>query len=83
MKVARLEDDTGTSLDDHLPRAPVVSDWQRSANRSGRWEISTGRYFADAEAGKGLRTVDDNSYYAISARLAPQGADRRQCVVGL
>ena len=29
LKVARLEDDTGTSLDDHLPRAPVVSDWQR------------------------------------------------------
>ncbi len=28
-KVARLEDATGTSLDDHLPRAPVVSDWQR------------------------------------------------------
>ena len=29
LKAARLEDDTGTSLDDHLPRAPVVSDWQR------------------------------------------------------
>ena len=29
LKMARLEDDTGTSLDDHLPRAPVVSDWQR------------------------------------------------------
>ena len=40
MKVARLEDDTGTSLDDHLPRAPVVSDWQRrdggGATRVGR-----------------------------------------------
>ena len=40
LKVARLEDDTGTSLDDHLPRAPVVSDWQRRdgglATRAGR-----------------------------------------------
>ena len=40
LKVARLEDDTGTSLDDHLPRAPVVSDWQRrdggGATRVGR-----------------------------------------------
>ena len=40
LKVARLEDDTGTSRDDHLPRAPVVSDWQRrdggGATRVGR-----------------------------------------------
>ena len=40
LKMARLEDDTGTSLDDHLPRAPVVSDWQRrdggGATRVGR-----------------------------------------------
>ena len=39
LKVARLEDDTGTSLDP-LPRAPVVSDWQRrdggGATRVGR-----------------------------------------------
>ena len=59
----------------------VVSDWQRSANRSGRWEISTGRYFADAEAGKGLRTVDDNSYYAISARLAQPFSNRGRDLV--
>ena len=39
LKVARLEDDTGTSRDP-LPRAPVVSDWQRrdggGATRVGR-----------------------------------------------
>ena len=35
----------------------VVSDWKQDSGEAGRWEVSAGRFYADDEKSKGLRTV--------------------------
>eukprot|EP00908_Phaeocystis_cordata_P014400 Transcript_25499.p1 GENE.Transcript_25499~~Transcript_25499.p1 ORF type:complete len:419 (-),score=278.55 Transcript_25499:887-2065(-) len=47
----------------------VVSDWKKDTGEAGSWEVSAGKFFADAEASKGLRTTEDAKFYAISTKF--------------
>lgn len=38
-------------------------------NNLGSWEISSGKFFADAKVNRGLRTLNDMSFYALTAPL--------------
>lgn len=51
-------------------------DWQsiwklptNNPNNLGHWEISNGRFHADPKVNRGLRTLNDMSFYALSAPL--------------
>jgi len=37
---------------------------------AGKWEVSAGKFFGDAQADKGLRTTEDARFYQISAEIA-------------
>ena len=47
----------------------VVSDWKKDTGEAGEWEVSPGKFFADEEASKGLRTTQDAKFYAISTKF--------------
>merc|ERR1719353_2744213 len=49
----------------------VVSDWKKDTGEAGAWEVTAGKFFADAEASKGLRTTEDAKFYAISTKFPP------------
>lgn len=53
----------------------VVSDWKKDTGEAGSWEVSAGKFFADAEASKGLRTTEDAKFYG--ARPKPSGSTPR------
>ena len=59
----------------------VVSDWKQDSGEAGRWEVSAGRFYADDEKSKGLRTMDDAKFYAISTRFPKFGNKGRTLVV--
>ena len=51
-------------------------DWQstwrvpsKNTNTLGGWEISPGKFYADAQVNRGLRTADDMHFYALTAPL--------------
>jgi len=37
---------------------------------AGKWEVSAGKFYGDAEADKGLRTTEDARFYQISSEIA-------------
>jgi len=45
----------------------VVSDWKKDEGTAGSWDVTAGKWYGDAEADKGLKTMDDARFYAISA----------------
>jgi len=45
----------------------VVSDWKKTEGEAGAWAVTEGQFYGDAEADKGLKTMDDARFYAISA----------------
>lgn len=47
----------------------VVSDWKKADGQAGDFELSAGTFYGDAEADKGLRTVQDARFYDISAPI--------------
>jgi calreticulin len=47
----------------------VVSDWKTDTGEAGKWEVTAGKFFADEEASKGLRTTEDAKFYAISTKF--------------
>lgn len=49
-------------------------DWQsvwkvpsKNENTLGSWEVSSGKFFADARVNRGLRTLNDLAFYALAA----------------
>ena len=47
----------------------VVSDWKKDTNEAGKWEVTAGKFFADEEKSKGLKTMEDAKFYAISTKF--------------
>ena len=47
----------------------VVSDWKKSDSTAGTWRHTAGEFFADAEADKGISTVEDARFFAISSKF--------------
>lgn len=51
-------------------------DWQsvwsvpsQNSNQLGAWEVSSGKFYADERVSRGLRTLDDMHFYALTAPL--------------
>jgi len=47
----------------------VKSNWKEDTAEAGKWEVSAGEFFGDAEISKGLKTSEDAKFYAISTRF--------------
>jgi calreticulin len=45
----------------------VPSTFKEAEGTQGKWEVSAGKFYGDAEADKGLRTSEDAKFYQISA----------------
>jgi len=43
---------------------------------AGKWEVSAGKFYGDAEADKGLRTTEDARFYQISAELPEEFSNK-------
>lgn len=50
----------------------VVSDWKQDSGDAGKFEVTAGDWYGDAEADKGLRTTQDARFYAISSKIDPE-----------
>eukprot|EP01122_Echinamoeba_exundans_P015950 TRINITY_DN7944_c1_g1_i1.p1 TRINITY_DN7944_c1_g1~~TRINITY_DN7944_c1_g1_i1.p1 ORF type:complete len:404 (-),score=173.71 TRINITY_DN7944_c1_g1_i1:59-1270(-) len=47
----------------------VISNWKKNEGSAGKFEVSAGKFYNDAEADKGLRTAEDYRFYTISKAL--------------
>lgn len=45
----------------------VMSDWKDAAGATGKFELSSGQFYKDAEEDKGMRTTEDYRFYTASA----------------
>jgi len=45
----------------------VPSTFKEAEGTQGKWDVSAGKFYGDAEADKGLRTTQDAKFYQISA----------------
>jgi len=45
----------------------VKSNFKEAEGTAGKWEVSAGKFYGDAEEDKGLRTTEDARFYQISA----------------
>jgi calreticulin len=43
---------------------------------AGKWEVSAGKFYGDAEADKGLRTTEDARFYQISAEIPEEFSNK-------
>ena len=59
-------------LNENFDNADWQSTWKvpsSNPNTLGHWEVSAGKFFADAKANRGLRTLNDMHFYALTAPL--------------
>ena len=42
-----------------------MSNWKRKEKQQGKWNVTVGAHYVDAEKNKGLRTTQDGKFYAI------------------
>jgi calreticulin len=47
----------------------VKSSFKESEGTQGKWEVSAGKFYGDAELDKGLRTTEDARFYQISSEF--------------
>jgi calreticulin len=47
----------------------VTSDWKDAEGATGKFELSAGQFFKDAEEDKGLRTSEDYRFFTASAKF--------------
>jgi len=47
----------------------VNSNWKESAGQQGKFAVSAGDFYGDAEADKGLQTTQDARFYTTSAKI--------------
>jgi len=47
----------------------VESNWKKDVGEAGEWGYSAGKWYADAEADKGLHTTQDARFYSISSKI--------------
>jgi len=58
----------------------VKSTAKESEGSQGKWEVSAGKFYGDAEADKGLRTAEDAKFYQISAEY-PEFSNKDKTLV--
>jgi len=59
----------------------VKSKSKEAEGSQGTWDISHGKYYADAEADKGLRTSQDAKFYQISAEFPKFSNEGKDLIV--
>jgi calreticulin len=59
----------------------VKSSWKEDSGEAGNWEVSAGKWFADEEKSKGLRTAEDAKFYAISTKFDSFSTEKSPLVV--
>jgi len=57
------------------------SRWVQSKNKekdgtAGKWELSAGKYYNDAEKDKGIKTTEDARFYHLSAEVPEQFSNK-------
>jgi len=57
------------TFDDNWENRWVKSKSKESEGTQGKWDLSHGKYYNDAEKDKGLHTTDDARFYQISAEI--------------
>jgi len=58
----------------------VTSDWKDAEGATGKFEISAGQFFLDADEDKGLRTTEDYRFYTASAKF-PEFSNKGKTLV--
>lgn len=58
----------------------VFSTFKESEGTQGKWEVSAGKFYGDAETDKGLRTTEDARFYQISAAF-PEFSNKGKSLV--
>lgn len=59
----------------------VQSNWKKDEGSAGKFEISAGKFFNDAEKDKGLRTAEDYRFYAISKEMQEEFSNKDKPLV--
>jgi len=54
----------------------VVSTHKQADGTAGKWDVTHGKYYGDAEEDKGLHTTQDARFYAISAKFAAEFSNK-------
>ncbi|KAJ8278610.1 hypothetical protein COCON_G00056760 [Conger conger] len=59
------------------------SRWLESKHKSdyGKWKLTSGKFFGDAEKDKGLQTSQDARFYALSSRFEPFSNEDKALVI--
>ncbi|KAG5850782.1 hypothetical protein ANANG_G00086100 [Anguilla anguilla] len=59
------------------------SRWLESKHKSdyGKWKLTSGKFFGDAEKDKGLQTSQDARFYAVSSRFEPFSNEGKPLVI--
>jgi len=57
------------TFDDSWEKRWVPSKSKESEGTQGKWDITSGKYYNDAEKDKGLHTTDDARFYQITAEI--------------
>jgi calreticulin len=59
----------------------VVSNWKQADGTAGKWDLTAGKYFSDAEEDKGLHTSQDAKFYAISSKFQKEFSNKDKTLV--
>jgi len=59
----------------------VVSNFKQSEGQAGKFDVTAGKYYGDAEADKGLHTTQDARFYAISTKLTEEVSNKDKTLV--
>jgi len=69
------------TFDDTYTERWVESDWKVSDGSQGKWALSAGDFYGDAEADKGLQTTEDARFYGTSAKFTPFSNEGKDLVI--
>jgi len=59
----------------------IVSNHKQAEGTAGKWDVTAGKYYGDAEDDKGLHTTQDARFYAISAKLDEEFSNKGKHLV--
>jgi len=59
----------------------VVSKHKQAEGQAGKWDLSAGKYYSDAQEDKGLHTSQDARFYAISSKMPKSFSNKGKTLV--
>jgi len=59
----------------------VVSNFKQSEGQAGKWDVTAGKFYGDAEEDKGLHTSQDAKFYAISSKFPKDFSNKDKTLV--